>query len=135
MSIYGILATAVLVLHLAFIGWVIFGWLAARKQAWLRGLHLASLLYGVFIEVAPWPCPLTLIENRFEALAGITPYRGPFLLHYLDATVYPAVPDEVLVAFAVAVCGINLWLHARNWRRNRAVDRRISAAEDGRGLR
>lgn len=120
MSLPGFGAVVVLALHLGFIAWVIFGWVLARTRPWLRWLHLASLVYGVFIEVAPWPCPLTLLENYLEALAGIAPYHGPFLLHYLDALVYPDVPEATLVVFALAVCGVNLWLHARCLRRKAA---------------
>ncbi len=37
-------------------------------------------------------------------------YRGPFLLHYLDAVVYPNIPPNLLIAGAVAVCVLNLWI-------------------------
>jgi Protein of Unknown function (DUF2784) len=117
MNPYGALATAVLTIHLAWIVWVIFGWLVVRNRAGLRWLHLASLIYSVFIEIAPWPCPLTLLEQYLESLAGIEPYRGPFLVHYLDAVVYPDVPEGMLVSIAVAVCGANLYLHVRRLRR------------------
>jgi hypothetical protein len=90
---YGILATAVLTIHLAWIIWVIFGWLVSRNRPVLRWLHFASLIYGIFIEIAPWPCPLTLLEQHLESLAGIAPYREPFLVHYLDAVVYPDIAE------------------------------------------
>jgi hypothetical protein len=120
MNPYGILAIVVLAAHLAFIIWVIFGGLVSRHQAVLRWLHLGSLVYGVVIEIVPWPCPLTLLEQRLESLAGVAPYRGPFLVHYLDAVVYPDVPHTVLVCAAVAVCGVNLYLHATKFRRRAA---------------
>ena len=113
MNLYGILATAVLALHLVWITWVIGGWLVSRHRPRLRWAHFASLIYSVFIELAPLPCPLTLLENHLEFRAGVTPYRGPFLLHYLDAVVYPNVPEALLVSLAVAVCGANLYLHVR----------------------
>jgi hypothetical protein len=114
---YDILATAALALHLAWIIWVIFGWLVAHNRRVLRWFHFGSLIYGVFIEIAPWPCPLTLLEQRLESLGGIAPYRQPFLDHYLEATVYPDVPEALLVSMAVVVCGSNLYLHIRRLRR------------------
>jgi hypothetical protein len=30
------------------------------------------LIYGIFIEIAPWPCPLTLLEQWLESKAGAT---------------------------------------------------------------
>ena len=129
MNLYSVLATVVLATHLAWVTWVIGGWLLARNRRMLRWLHLASLAYSVFIEIAPLPCPLTLLENYLESRAGITPYRGPFLVHYLDAVVYPNVPEVLLVSIAVAVCGANLYLHARRILRPRA---RIGGAENTR---
>jgi Protein of Unknown function (DUF2784) len=120
MNPYLLLATAVLMIHLTWILWVIFGWLICRDRPWLRWLHFAALIYGVFIEVAPWPCPLTLLEQYLEALAGIAPYRGPFVVHYLDALIYPDVPDGVLISLAVAVCAANMWLHIGRLRRRPA---------------
>ena len=120
MNPYSVLATVVLAIHLAWIIWVIFGWLVSRNRPVLRWFHFASLIYGVFIEIVPWPCPLTLLENYLESLAGVTPYWGPFLVHYLDAVVYPNVSEALLISFAIAVCGANLYLHVRRMRRHSA---------------
>ena len=98
-----ILAVCVLVLHLLWIVWVIFGWLAARSHALLRWAHIASLVYSIVIEVGPWPCPLTLAEQSLEARAGIIPYRQPFLVHYLEAVIYPDIPEALVIGCAVAV--------------------------------
>ena len=128
---YGVLATAVLAIHLAWITWIIGGWLVSRNQPRLRWLHLASLVYSVFIEISPLPCPLTLLENHLEFMAGITPYRGPFLLHYLDAVVYPNVPEALLVSIAIGVCGANLYLHARRILRPPAKSSRTDSVKGG----
>jgi hypothetical protein len=105
------LANAILLTHLAFIGWVAFGALATRARPWLAGLHIVSVVYGVVAELGPWPCPLTLAENFFEARAGLVPYQGPFVLHYLDAIVYPNLPSTLLIASGVLVCFINLSIY------------------------
>lgn len=110
---YAILAGFVLALHLIWIAWVILGWLISRRRPVLGWLHFASLIYGIVIEIAPWNCPLTLLEQALESKAGIVPYREPFLIHYLEATVYPNVPEVLLAPIAVAVCATNLFLHAR----------------------
>lgn len=107
------LAAATLVVHLAFIFWVIFGALVTRGRPWLKALHLASLIYAVIIEIGPWPCPLTLAEQYFESRAGIEPYRGGFLVHYLDALVYPNVPGWLLSAFAVLILIANVAVDCR----------------------
>ena len=114
MNPYSAWATVVLVVHLTWIVWVIFGWLVARRRSpAVRWFHFGSLIYGIFIEIAPWACPLTLLEQWLESKAGIAPYREPFLVHYLEAVVYPNVPERVLITTAVLVCGFNLYLHVR----------------------
>lgn len=113
MNPYHWLAVLTLALHLLFIGWVIFGWLITRYRPLLRWAHILSVLYGVFIETLPLPCPLTLAENHFLQRAGIQPYHQPFLVHYLEAVVYPEVSQALLTWCAVLVCsfilGVYVW--------------------------
>jgi hypothetical protein len=107
-AFYSVLATAILLLHALFILWMIFGALLTRSRPLLRWLHIASLLWGILTEVLPWPCPLTLLENWLEGRAGIEPYQGGFLLHYLDKLVYPDISANVLTIAGVIVCAANL---------------------------
>ena len=112
-SKYSVLASSVLGLHLLFILWVIFGALVARSRPLLRWLHITCLIWGILVEVLPWPCPLTLLENWLESRAGVEPYQGGFLLHYLDALVYPNIPSVLLTVAGVVICMVNLALYAR----------------------
>ena len=112
-----LLAEAALAAHLGFILWVILGALVTHGRRWLAGLHVASLVSGIVSELGPWPCPLTLAENYFEARAGIAPYQGPFLLHYLDAIVYPNLSPTLLSVCGVTVCAANLLVYAWRFRR------------------
>src|SRR6266852_1361635 len=79
----------------------------------LAALHVATLVYGVIIEIFGFWCPLTAPEEWLQVRGGVSAYRGPFLLHYLDAVVYPNIPPNLLIAGAVAVCVLNLWIYAR----------------------
>jgi hypothetical protein len=114
------LAEISLLAHLAFIAWVIFGTLAARRL-WSQFLHIASLVYAIAIELGPWPCVLTLAENWFEARAGLIPYHGPFLLHYLDLIVYPKLSPVLLTWAGVAVCAVNSMIYARRYLQKRSA--------------
>ncbi len=107
-SFYSVLAIFVLLLHALFILWVVFGALLARSRPLLRWLHIGSLVWGILTELLPWPCPLTVLENSLEAKAGIQPYAGGFLLHYLDKLVYPDVSATVLTIAGVIICALNL---------------------------
>src|SRR6201998_4879857 len=97
-NLYAGRASVVLILHALFIVWVVFGALLTRGRLTLRWLHVVSLVWGVLTEVLPWPCPLTLLENWLESRAGVQPYEGGFLLHYLDKLGYSNIPAGVLAA-------------------------------------
>lgn len=112
-NVYSALAVFVLFLHALFIVWVVFGAFVARSRPVLRWLHIASLVWGILTELLPWPCPLTVLENWLEAKAGVQPYQGGFLLHYLDKLVYPDISAIVLTFAGVLVCVFNLALYGR----------------------
>ena len=119
-AVFRFLAAAVLLVHLVWILLVVFGALWTRGRPVWTALHMASLIWGVTVEIGPWPCPLTLAEEFFEARAGVEPYQGGFLLHYLDRIVYPDISAWLLVSAGVIVCGLNLLIYFRRWLRNRA---------------
>lgn len=112
---YAALAVVVLIGHLAFILWVILGALFTLGRPFLSGLHIVTMLYGIIIEAGPWPCPLTILEQRFEQQAGMETYSQPFLVHYLEAIVYPNVSEVTLVWCAAAVCAINFGIYGRRF--------------------
>lgn len=113
----------VLAVHLVWILFVIFGALFTRNRPALAILHITSLIWGVIVEVSPLPCPLTLSEQFFETRAGIDPYRGGFLLHYLDRIVYPDIPDWLLTLLGIAVCAANLAIYLRRYIRRKSRGR------------
>lgn len=120
MRLFTILAGLVLLIHLAWILWILFGWLITRTRSWLRWLHVGSVLWGICVEVGPWPCPLTILEQWLERRAGSIPYRGSFIIHYLETFIYPDVPPLLLTWFGLVVCAAILAIHGRRcwWERH-----------------
>jgi Protein of Unknown function (DUF2784) len=117
-------AIVVLLVHLVWIAFVIFGALWTRGRPTWSALHILALLWGIAVEAGPWPCPLTLAEQYFESRAGRAAYHGSFLLHLLDATIYPNLPDWAITIAGVAVCAFNLAIYG--WRFRNAMRRRAS---------
>lgn len=109
-----LLATLILSFHLAWLLLVIFGALWTRGRPLWSALHILALLWAIVVETSPWPCPLTLAEQYFESRAGWPAYHGSFLLHYLDAIVYPNLPDWIITTAGVSVCALNLGIYG--WR-------------------
>jgi len=118
MILFAILIVAA---HLAWLALVIFGALWTRGRPVWSVLHVLALLWGIMAEVGPWPCPLTLAETYFETRAGMAAYQGSFLLHYLDAVLYPNFPGWVVVSAGVTVCAANLGVYG--WRLGHALRR------------
>jgi hypothetical protein len=83
------LADAVLVLHLAFLLWVVLGGLAVLSRPWLAWIHLPLAAWGVLVEFAGWICPLTPLENWLRQRGGEAGYSGGFIEHYVVAVLYP----------------------------------------------
>lgn len=100
---------------------MLLGWTVTRRRPVLRTLHIISVIYAIVIESVPWPpCPLTVAESWFEARAGIEPARGPFLVHLLDAIVYPNLPVWAVVGGAVLICVGILAVYVRRYLRRSA---------------
>ncbi|HTU50627.1 MAG TPA: DUF2784 domain-containing protein [Acidobacteriaceae bacterium] len=117
---------AVLMLHLAWILWVIFGAFWTSGRPWLTAFHIASLVWGILVEIGPWPCPLTMAEEFFQQRAGQVSSGGNFLQHYISSIVYPNVSVTLLIGCGVAVCAANLAIYA--WRAFRWIRRRPSVS-------
>ena len=113
-----LVAVLILMVHLAWLALVIFGAFWTRGRPVCSALHILALLWGIVVEVSPWPCPLTLAERYFESRAGPSAYQGGFLLHYLDAIVYPNLPGWIVTSAGVAVCALNLGVYC--WRLRKA---------------
>jgi len=113
------LADVILGLHLLFILWIVFSASVTRCRPVLQRLHRGSLVWGILIEILPWTCPVTWAENWLEARAGVAPYQGGFILHYLDALVYPNIPPSLLTGCGIGICVINLSIYAVRFQRRR----------------
>jgi len=113
-------ASIVLGVHVAFILWIVFGAVWTRCRPLLRWLHIGCLVWGVVVEVGPWPCPLTVAENRLEVLAGVAPFTGGFMLHYLDRIVYPAISPGLLMAAGLLILAFNFAIYIRRFRQRHA---------------
>jgi hypothetical protein len=120
------LADLVLLVHAAFVLFVVLGGFAVLRWPRLAWIHLPAAAWGAVIEFAGWICPLTPLENRLRGLAGDAGYQGGFVEHYLLALLYPAALDRsIQVGLGLAVIAVNLvaygWVAAR--RRTQATRR------------
>ena len=122
--VYLLLAAAVVVAHLVFILFVVFGGLLVRaRRAWLW-IHIPALVWAALLELYGWSCPLTPVENALRRAAGGTGYTTGFISHHILPVLYPAgLTREIQLALAVGVVTVNTaiyaWVAVRLHRRRR----------------
>jgi hypothetical protein len=116
-----VLATVLVVVHMAFVAFVVAGGLLALRWPRVAWVHLPAALWGALIALVGWICPLTPLENRLRALGGDTPYTTGFLEHYLLPILYPVgMTRGWQIATGVFVVVVNLLVYWRIARRRAA---------------
>jgi Protein of Unknown function (DUF2784) len=82
-------ADALVVAHLAFLLFVVFGAALLRWKRAIAWLHVPAVAWAVWIEASGAICPLTPWENALRIAAGEHGYAGSFIDHYLIPVIYP----------------------------------------------
>ncbi len=87
---FRILADVAVVLHLAFVAFVLVGGLLVLRRPQLAWVHLPAAAWGAWVEFAGSVCPLTPLENWLREQGGRVAYSSSFIEHYLLPILYPA---------------------------------------------
>jgi hypothetical protein len=111
--IYRLLADCLVLVHLAFVIFVVAGGLLILWRPWLRWIHLPAAVWGALIEFTGWICPLTPWEQALRLKAGQAGYTGGFVEHYVLPILYPAeLTQAVQVVLGLLVIGVNVAIYA-----------------------
>jgi hypothetical protein len=86
---YTLLAHLVLIVHLAFVVFVLSGGLIVLKWRWIAWLHLPAAAWGAAVEFTGWICPLTPLENWLRVRDGEIGYEQDLVARYLLPILYP----------------------------------------------
>ena len=129
--LYLALADLTLIVHAAFVVFVILGllliWIgrsrhwAFVRNIWFRLAHLAAIGIVAAEALAGFVCPLTTWEDRLRLLAGGEErYQGSFVQHWLHQVMFFDVNQKVFtvayIAFFLAVA-LSLWSVPPRWPR------------------
>lgn len=119
---YRLLADLVLVLHLAFVFFALFGGLLVWRKPRLWVWHLAALAWGLVVQWANWICPLTPLENHFRQLSGQAGYTGSFIEQVIVRVLYPDLLTPALRYWlGLVLLAVNLAVYLfvyRQWKRH-----------------
>jgi hypothetical protein len=118
--IYGLLADLVLALHAFFVAFVVLGGLLALRWRRVVFVHVPSALWGAWVALAGWICPLTPLEVSLRQQAGEGGYAGGFLDQYLVPILYPSgLTRDIQIWLGVFVLVLNIAIYAavkRRWK-------------------
>jgi len=113
-------ADLVVSLHAAFVLFVVFGGLLATKWPRAAWVHIPCFLWGAWVEMAGWLCPLTPLENLLREHGGEAAYQVGFIEHYLLPVLYPeGLTRTIQICLGLLMLLGNLFLYAALFQRRR----------------
>jgi hypothetical protein len=120
-----IAADGVVLMHFAFVAFVVLGGLLALRAPRIAWVHVPATAWGAYAELTATVCPLTPLENTLRRRAGDAGYDGGFVEHWIMPLLYPVglTPGHqrwlgaAVIAINAVVYGMLLWrLHRRRRR-------------------
>jgi hypothetical protein len=106
-SLLLLVADAILIVHVLFVGFVVLGLTAIYlglllrwswvRNIWFRVLHLAGIGIVVLQSWLGVICPLTTWEMVVREKAGAETYSGSLIQHWLQSILYYSAPEWVFI--------------------------------------
>jgi Protein of Unknown function (DUF2784) len=114
---YSLLAYLALIVHLAFVIFVLCGGLLVLRWRRIAWLHLPAVIWGAFVEFSGWICPLTPLENWLREQGGETAYHSDFITQYLLPVLYPGnLTRNLQLLLGAGVVVLNTTVYWWLWR-------------------
>ena len=125
---YVLLADAVLLVHFAFVLFVVFGSLFVLRWPKVAWIQAPALMWGLIVETAGLVCPLTLLESRLRLWGGESGYTEDFISHWLLMVLYPGfLTPRLQIVLGTSLLALNGCLYAWIFVRHRSRRGRLQA--------
>lgn len=109
---YEMAANLTLIVHFAFILFVVLGALLFFVSTKIVFIHIPAFIWGSYIELTHSICPLTYLENWFLHKANLTTYSEGFIQHYLVSIVYPTnLSKDLQIYLGIAIIVVNMIIY------------------------
>jgi len=109
---YELAANLTLIVHFAFILFIVFGALLFFASTKIIFIHIPAIVWGSYIELTNSICPLTYLENWFLQKANLTTYSEGFIQNYLVPIVYPLnLTKGLQIYLGIALIVINMIIY------------------------
>ena len=110
---YEIAANLILIVHLIFILFVVFGALLFFASTKIIFIHIPAIVWGSYIELTNSICPLTYLENWLLQKANLMTYSEGFIQNYLVPIVYPVnLTKDIQIYLGITLIVINIVIYA-----------------------
>ena len=124
MEFYRFLADVVVVLHAAYVAFIVFGLVAVLvgfflgwqwvRNFWFRAIHLGLIGFAIVQTAIDLSCPLTTLEQDLRDKAGQATYTGDFIGHWVHELMFYEVPPYAFLVvyclFGAAVLAAFIWI-------------------------
>ena len=109
---YELAADLTLIVHFAFILFVVFGALLFFVATKIIFIHFPALICGSYIELTNSICPLTYLQNWFLHKANLTTYSEGFIQNYLVPIVYPInLTKDLQIYLGIGLIVVNMIIY------------------------
>ena len=109
---YELAANLTLIVHFAFILFVVFGALLFFVTTKIIFIHIPAFIWGSYIELTHSVCPLTYLENWFLDKANLTIYSEGFIENYIVPIVYPTdLTKNLQIYLGITLIVINIIIY------------------------
>ena len=109
---YEIAANLTLIVHFAFILFVVLGALLFFISTKIVFIHIPAFIWGSYIELTHSICPLTYLENWFLHKSKLTTYSEDFIQNYLVSIVYPTnLSKDLQIYLGIAIIVVNMIIY------------------------
>ncbi|MGW0041552.1 DUF2784 domain-containing protein [Rhodococcus sp. NPDC003348] len=117
------------VVHFAFIGYLVFGGFLAWRWPRTIVLHVVAVVWGAGSVLVGYECPLTAVENWARIADGRPPLPSSgFIAHYITGVLYPADAVNLVRLLVVAVVALSWAGYPRHVRRRNARSAIVDAS-------
>ena len=105
-------ANLTLIVHFAFILFVVLGALLFFVSTKIVFIHIPAFIWGSYIELTHSICPLTYLENWFLHKSNLTTYSEDFIQNYLVSIVYPTnLSKDLQIYLGIAIIVVNMIIY------------------------
>ena len=109
---YELAANLTLIVHFAFILFVVFGALLFFFSTKIVFIHIPAFIWGSYIELTHSICPLTYLENWFLHKSNLTTYSEDFIQNYLVSIVYPTnLSKDLQTYLGITIIVVNMIIY------------------------